>query len=268
MTDAARDPSHNSSNGDPPGVAGKEVRMSIVIPAFNEASVIAQTIQIITAYVAEKEWSTEVLVVDDGSTDDTSRLAQGASPVSLPLHVLRHEGNRGKGFAVRRGVLAARGEIVLVCDADLSAPIEELEKLLPWLERGFAVVIGSRDMPDSALDPPQPLLRRLMARAFRAIRRRFLLPDLCDTQCGFKCFRREAANRIFALQTIDGWMFDCEVLALARRLGYGIKEVGITWRDNRATRVRPIRELWRSLTSIWHIRKRVARLQTTHPSAP
>jgi dolichyl-phosphate beta-glucosyltransferase len=107
-----------------------------------------------------------------------------------------------------------------------------------------------------------------MAKVFRAIRRRFLLPDLCDTQCGFKCFEREVANRISVLQTIDGWMFDCEVLALARRLDYGIKEVGITWRDNRATRVRPLRELWRSLTGIWHIRKRVARLETTDPKTP
>ena len=154
-------------------------------------------------------------------------------------------------------MLAAAGTHLLMSDADLSTPIGEVVKLCDWLERGYDVVIGSRDRPESRLDPPQPWRRRLPAWAFRALRRRLLLPELRDTQCGFKLFRREAAREVFARQTVDGWLFDCEVLALADRLGYRIKEVGVTWRHHPHSRVSVWRTMFTALPTLLAIRRRV-----------
>jgi dolichyl-phosphate beta-glucosyltransferase len=157
-------------------------------------------------------------------------------------------------------VLEATGEAVLMSDADLSTPIQEVEKLLPWLVQGFDVVIASRDMPDSVLDPPQPWRRRTLAKVFRALRQRLMLPDIRDTQCGFKLFRRAAAQRVFSQETEPGWAFDCEVLGLARLMGCRIKEVGVLWRNDPDTRVRTIPDGWRMLVSLCRIARKLRRL--------
>jgi len=251
---------------------------SIVIPAYNEAARIRSTLETIRDYAARTHRPLEVIVVDDGSTDTTADIvrqflpadAAGRTPSgsegplprpegrsTCPVHLLVNDRNRGKGFAVRRGMLEARGDFILMCDADLSAPIDELEKLRPWIERGCDIVIGSRDLPDSVLDPPQPLARRLMAWTFRAIRRRLLLPHIRDTQCGFKLFRCDAARETFSRATEDGWLFDCEALALAERLGYRIQEVGLRWRDMPGSRVHPLREALRALPTLLRIRRRI-----------
>lgn len=246
-------------------------KLSIIIPAYNEQRRIRRTLERIREYVTQSGHACEVLVVDDGSDDGTSAAVRrfcatlaaadqsGAEQSGTPFRTKMRvsDRNHGKGHAVRRGMLEAEGDLLLMCDADLSAPIEEIEKLLPWLERGYDVVIGSRDMRDSRLDPPQPLLRRLMAWVFRTIRRRLLLPEIRDTQCGFKLFRRDAARAIFERQTVDGWLFDCEVLGLADRLGYRIREVGVTWSDDRDSRVRPVRYAWRAMRELWAIRRRL-----------
>ncbi len=158
---------------------------------------------------------------------------------------------------MRQGMLAATGELLLISDADLSAPIEEVANLLPWLERGYDVVIGSRDLPESRLDPPQPPVRRWLAGVFRALRRRLMLPGLRDTQCGFKLLRREAGREVFAHVSLEGWLFDCEMLGIADRLGYRIKEVGVVWRHHPHTRVNHWREGLTAVPTLLAIRRRV-----------
>jgi len=234
--------------------------LSVIIPAYNEAGRIERTLAALRNYAARSGLRCEVIVVDDGSQDDTGGLVQRFQPTPLLLRLLTNPANRGKGYSVRQGMRAAAGDVLLMCDADLSTPIEELRKLRPWLERGYDVVIGSRDLPDSWLDPPQPPTRRWTAWVFRALRRRMLLPALQDTQCGFKLFRRPAAQEVFSHATVDGWLFDCEVLGIADRLGYRIKEIGIVWRNDPDSRVRVWRDGLAALPTLLAIRRRLGRL--------
>ena len=171
-----------------------------------------------------------------------------------------NDANRGKGYGVRRGALAAGGEAVLVMDADMDTPVEEVHRLLPWLSRGYGVAIGSRAMPDSVIDPPRPWARRLASRGFAAVRRRVILPDLLDTQCGFKCYSRPAAARVFAAATCDGYAADCEALALAGKLGFRVKEVGVRWESQPDSHIRIARDGPAMLRDLLAIRRRVARL--------
>lgn len=235
--------------------------LSIVIPAYNEARRIGATLARIRAWATASGWRCEVLVVDDGSRDETAQVAQQFNAPPLELRVLRSDANRGKGHAVRTGMRAAAGDWLLLCDADLSTPIEQVFGMLEVARRGYDVVIGSRDLPDSQLAPAQPLTRRWAAAVFRALRRRLLLPALRDTQCGFKLFRREVAHRVFGLATIDGWLFDCEVLALAEALGYRLVEVAVVWRNDPDTRVRPLQVMWSAIPTLLAIRRRVGQLR-------
>ena len=230
--------------------------LSIIVPAFNESRRIGPTLEAIRAYVAGNNLHCELVVVDDGSRDHTAEVVRAAEVRPLVVNLLSNERNHGKGHAVRKGMLAAQGELLLLCDADMSTPIAEFGKLRPWLDQGCDVVIGSRDLPASRLDPPQPLPRRLAAWTFRALRRRLLLSELQDTQCGFKLFRRAVARRVFAQATIDGWLFDCEILALAANAGYRIKEVGVVWQNHPDTRVRALREVFTALPTLLAIRRR------------
>ncbi len=239
---------------------------TVVIPAYNESRRLGCTLDRLAAFFAARDGVWDMIVVDDGSTDATVDLVRARIEGGLPLQLLVNAENRGKGYSVRRGMLEALGDLVLMSDADLSCPPEELDKLLPWLNRGCDVVIGSRDMPDSLLDPPQPLSRRLMARGLRLLRQRLFLPDIRDTQCGFKLFRRKAAHEIFALVTIDGWLFDCEALGLADRLGYRIQEVGVTWQNDPDSRVHPLREPFRVLTDLLIIRRHLASTRSARPN--
>lgn len=232
--------------------------LSIILPAYDEARRIGRTLAAARDYAAQVRRRCELIVVDDGSQDSTAEIVRSFNPEPIALRLLSGASNRGKGYAVRQGMLAATGDILLMTDADLSTRFEELDRLLPWLDRGYDVVIGSRDLPDSRLDPPQPFTRRLGAAAFRSLRRRILLPELRDTQCGFKLFRRHAARDVFSRQTLDGWLFDCEVLALADHLGYPIKEVGVTWQNHPETRVNPAREMFVALPTLLKIRRQLA----------
>jgi dolichyl-phosphate beta-glucosyltransferase len=243
-----------------------KAKLSIVVPAYNEQHRLRRTLDRIRDYAARHGQRFELIIVDDGSRDETAAVVreylQEHGIEWLDVRLLSNETNRGKGFSVRRGMLEAQAERILMCDADLSAPIEELEKLHGGLDRGYDIAIGSRDMPDSVLDPPQPLTRRLMAWTFRALRRRVLLPEIRDTQCGFKLFRRAAAVEIFSRQTIDGWIFDCEVLGLAERLGFRIKEVGVHWRHHPDSRVRPVRDWFHAWKDLRRIRRKLAKMPT------
>ena len=234
--------------------------LSIVIPAFNEANRITRTLAAIRRYAEVNGKHIELIVVDDGSMDQTAEIARDFDAGPLTVEVLVNETNRGKGYSVRRGMLAAHGRVLLMSDADMSTPIEDIEKLLPWIEDGHDVAIGSRNMPESELRPSQPLPRRMMGAMFRSLRRGLLRDGVRDSQCGFKCFTAAAAQEVFHRQSETGFAFDCEILAIARRLGLRIREVGVLWCDNRDSRVRPIRDSWRMLVAIFRIRSHIRRL--------
>jgi dolichyl-phosphate beta-glucosyltransferase len=268
VTSTEQDDSPRQVSPGPSSAEPLRPELAIIVPAYNEARCIAATLARIRAYAVDRNQRCEVIVVDDGSADGTGDIVRRFAAEPLDLRLLVSPVNRGKGHAVREGMLAATAELALMCDADLSTPIKELEKLLPWLDRGYDVVIGSRDMPESVLDPPQPRLRRWLALGFRAIRRRLLLRELRDTQCGFKLLRRDAARASFSRQATAGWLFDCEVLGIAERLGYRIKEVGVVWRDNPDSRVKPVREALLAVPTLLSIRRRLAKMsRTTPPSA-
>ena len=209
--------------------------LSVVIPAYNEAERLPQSLKRLHEFLRAWGRSYEVLVVDDGSRDDTARLARESG---LPgLTVLQNEGNRGKGYSVRRGMLAARGDHRLMTDADLSTPIEELPRLLATQDAGADVVIGSRALPGANIEVHQPWYRENMGRVFNLLVRALAVPGLRDTQCGFKLWSARAANEAFAAARLDGFSFDVETLFVARRRGYRIAEIPVTWRNDAATRV-------------------------------
>jgi dolichyl-phosphate beta-glucosyltransferase len=208
--------------------------LSVVIPAFNEARRLPTTLARVHAFLDARGGRYQVLVVDDGSSDGTAEVAR-AGPG--PVEVLRHAPNRGKGHAVRAGMLAAGGERRLMTDADLSTPIEELSRLEAELERGFDVAIGSRAVAGARIEVHQPLYREVVGRLFNRLVQLLLLPGLHDTQCGFKLWSAEAAKAAFAACRLDGFSFDVEALYVARRRGLRIAELPVTWRNDAATRV-------------------------------
>ncbi len=210
------------------------MRLSVVVPAYNAALRLPATLARLEAHLSGKAGGHEILVVDDGSTDGTAEIARRAGGA---VRVLRHEPNRGKGYAVRRGMLAATGERRLMSDADLSTPIEELARLEAEIDRGFDVAIGSRAVAGARIEVRQPAYREAMGRLFNRVVQALLLPGLADTQCGFKLFTAAAAESAFGACRLDGFSFDAEALYVARRRGLRIAEVPIVWRNDAATRV-------------------------------
>ncbi len=234
--------------------ATRDIRdVSVVIPAYNEERRIGPTIERVRSFAPRTCRICEIVVADDGSADGTVALAESFHRPSLPVRVLRSPGNRGKGDAVRRGVLAARGGSVLFSDADLSTPIEELDRLHPRLAEA-PLVIGSRAAPDADLAVPQPLYRELAGRTFNLLFQALVLRGVRDSQCGFKLFERQAAQDLFSRLTLEGFGFDVEVLYLARRLGYPIVEVGVRWEDDRDSKVRLWRDAPRMFTDLVRVR--------------
>jgi len=210
------------------------VRLSVVIPAYNEALRLPSTLSRVRQHLAARKGEHEIVVVDDGSTDGTAEVARAAGGA---VRVLRHQPNRGKGYAARRGMLAATGERRLMTDADLSTPIEELAALEAALDRGYDVAIGSRAVDGARIEVRQPAYREAMGRLFNVLVQGLLLPGLSDTQCGFKLFTASAAEAAFAPCRLDGFSFDVEALYAARRRGLRIAEVPVVWRNDAATRV-------------------------------
>ncbi|MEO7650232.1 MAG: dolichyl-phosphate beta-glucosyltransferase [Bryobacteraceae bacterium] len=213
--------------------------ISIVVPAYNEESRLPATLEKILAYLDTREWDfVEVLVVDDGSRDSTAQLAESAAAKDGRIQLLRNPGNRGKGYSVRHGMLAARGAWALFTDADLSAPIEEFEKLCNTAEKARAkVAFGSRDLDRSLVGVHQPAYREKAGRAFNFVMRRLTGLPYQDTQCGFKLFEREAAREIFSRQRLERFGFDVEVLFIARVLGIPAVEVPVRWNDVAGSKV-------------------------------
>jgi glycosyltransferase involved in cell wall biosynthesis len=209
--------------------------LSVVIPAYNEERRLAPTLDRLRAYLGAGPLAHEIVVVDDGSRDATADLAR-----SHGATVLRNDGNRGKGFATRRGMLAAAGRRRLMTDADLSTPIEDLPRLMARLDEGYGVAIASRALPTSNVEVRQPAYREAMGRVFNLCVRALAVPGLHDTQCGFKLFTAEAAVAAFTPARLDGFSFDVETLFIARRRGFRIAEVPVTWRNDEASRVGPM----------------------------
>ena len=215
--------------------------LSIVVPAYNEAGRLPRTLERIRSYLRERRIAAEVIVVDDGSTDATAAVAGNLQAEFPELRLLSNGRNRGKGFSVRHGMLEARGRVVLFTDADLSAPIEEADKLLAALG-GYQVAIGSRAMDRSLIEVHQSRLRELAGILFNLVVRVITGLPFADTQCGFKAFVREPSQIVFEQQRIERFGFDPEVLFLARRHGLQAVEVPVRWAHDPATKVHMVRD--------------------------
>lgn len=229
------------------------VELSVVIPAYNEATRLGPSLVRALDYLERRGRPYEVLVVDDGSSDRTAEVAEASG--SAVVRVLRHPANRGKGAAIRTGVLASRGARVLLSDADFSTPIEEIEKLEPHLAAA-ELVLGSRAVSGAQIERRQPFYRELMGKVFNRLIRLLGVHGLRDTQCGFKLVEGTAARRLASEMTVDGFAYDVELVWLARQRGYRVVEVGVVWADSPDSRVSPIRSSLAMFRDVIRIRLR------------
>lgn len=227
---------------------------SIVIPAYNESARLGGTLEKVLAYVHERGWNAEVIVVNDGSRDNTAEIARRFAAKDPALRVVENPGNRGKGYSVRNGVLHARGRVVLFSDADLSSPIEEASKLIAALEAGADIAIGSRWLRAETQTQRQPLHRQIFGRIFNLLLRLSLGLHFADTQCGFKAFTQGAVQAIFPLQKVERWGFDPEILFLARKFGFKVEEIPVAWGHSGGTRIHPLIDGSRMFMEMLHIR--------------
>jgi dolichyl-phosphate beta-glucosyltransferase len=215
--------------------------LSLIVPAYNEAKVIGQTIAEAQDYFAARGLTYEIIVSADGD-DGTRELVAAQAKLDPRLSAIGETRRRGKGYAVRQAVLRSAGRFVGFTDADRKTPIQELDKVLPWLEDGYDLVIGSRALGDSRIERYQPWYRRLGSRGFGIVMHWTVgLREIPDTQCGFKFFRREVALELFRRQKVDGYMYDVEILVLSTQLGYRIRQQGIRWQDDGDSRLQLVR---------------------------
>jgi dolichyl-phosphate beta-glucosyltransferase len=217
------------------------VRLSVVIPAYNEEKRLPQSLAAVMDFLKKQPYGSQIIISDDGSQDRTVALSEELLN-GFPHQVLVTPQNRGKGHAVRQGMLAATGTYVLFTDADLSTPIEEVTRFLTHLEKDQDVVIGSRALPGSQVEVHQNFLRETMGKVFNFIALTWAFKGIHDSQCGFKCFRREAAQKLFSLQKLDGFSFDVEIVYLAQKLGLRLLELPVIWRNSAQSRVQVFRD--------------------------
>ena len=229
-------------------------RYSIVIPAYNESERLGASLEKVLSYVHAHNLDAEIIVVDDGSRDNTAEIIRSFAAKDPMLRLVENPGNRGKGYSVRNGVLNARGRIILFSDADLSSPIEEATKLFEALEGGADIAIGSRWLRAETQTQRQPLHRQLVGRIFNLMLRLTLGLQFADTQCGFKAFKQPAAQALFPLQRIERWGFDPEILFLARKLKFNVKEVPVAWGHSGGTRINPVVDGSRMFTEMLRVR--------------
>jgi dolichyl-phosphate beta-glucosyltransferase len=218
----------------------EQMNYSIVIPAYNEGQRLRATLEKVLGYVRQQGWNAEVIVVDDGSRDNTAEIVREFAEKDSLVRLVENPGNRGKGYSVRHGMLKARGDVVVFSDADLSSPIEEMPKLLDALVQGADIAIGSRWLKVELQTQRQSLHRQVFGRIFNLLLRIILGLRFKDTQCGFKAFTRRAAQTILPLQHIERWGFDPEILFLARKFGFRVEEVPVLWGHSGGTRINPL----------------------------
>jgi dolichyl-phosphate beta-glucosyltransferase len=229
--------------------------LSVVIPAYNEEDRLGATLARVIEYLTAQDYTWEIIVVDDGSSDATSAVA-AQSGAGYPLRVVRNEPNQGKGASIRRGMLEARGAYRLFSDADLSTPIEEVAGFWKHFEAGCGVVIGSRAVEGSNLEVRQARYRELMGRTFNLFVRLLLVGGIHDTQCGFKAFTAEAAEAVFPRQQLNGFAFDVELLLLAQRAGFRVEEAPVRWINSPASKVNALRDSTRMFLDLLRLKLR------------
>lgn len=232
----------------------EEIYLSVVIPAYNEAGRILDGLDDTLAYLRDLGRPSEILVVDDGSRDRTVELVKGHPTGPVPLRVVALETNQGKGEAVRRGMLVARGRYRLFRDADTSTRMAEFDAMRPLLEAGAPVVIASRRVASAVFEKEQPWLRKTLGTAFTLICRAMLVWEVVDYTCGFKAFEAKAADAVFSRQRIRRWGFDGEILFLAERLGFRIVQIPVKWKDTPGSKVNLAVDIWRTLGEMAQVR--------------
>lgn len=229
---------------------------SIIIPAYNESQRITRTLETMLAYIAERNWVAEIVVVNDGSRDNTADIVRGYMREHPIVRLLENPGNRGKGYSVRHGMMEARGDVLLLSDADMSSPITEAPKLFQAIENGADVAMGSRWLQKETQTRRQPFYRQVSGRVFNLMLRAVLGLNYKDTQCGFKAFTRHAAASIFPPQKIDRWGFDPEILFLAQKFRFRIAEVPVEWANDERSKINPLtdgfRMIWEMLRVRWY----------------
>jgi glycosyltransferase involved in cell wall biosynthesis len=233
----------------------KAPRISVILPAYQEGLRIGETLPVIAKYLHEQPYTSEILVIDDGSTDQTQDVVQEYMRHDPLVHSIAHERNRGKGAAIRTGMNAASGELALFADADNATPIQELEKLMNAVNDGNDVVIGSRYLASSKIVKKQSLIRRIMSRGGNLLFRLFLHLRFSDTRCGFKLYTKRARAVLFPRQTLERWGFDTELLIIAQHHGLRIQEVPVEWYDRERGNIRWFRDSIRSIREIFLIRR-------------
>ncbi|MEK9186144.1 MAG: dolichyl-phosphate beta-glucosyltransferase [Patescibacteria group bacterium] len=232
--------------------------LSIIIPAYNESERLPLTLIDIDKNLSEQEYSYEIIVINDGSTDNTAEIVERFTPIIKNLKMLDNKENHGKGGAVQQGMLIAKGSWRLFMDADNSTSIAEFNKILPYLKEGYDIVMGSRGVRGAVINPPSPLRRYLAGKLGNLFIQMMLLRGTKDSQCGFKCFSEESAERIFPILRTKQWAFDVEVLVLAKKMGYRVKEMPVNWADSPASKVRfssYFKTLWEVIKIWWWIKR-------------
>ena len=227
------------------------MKYSIIIPAYNEEKRISKTVARILEFFEKKKVDFEIIVVNDGSKDKTSEAVKIFR--NKKIRLLEFSPNHGKGFAVKQGMLNAKGDIILFSDADLSTPIEEFDKLINYI-KDFDVIIGSRSIKGANVVKHQPFYRELMGKIFNKIVRLFTIRGIIDTQCGFKMFNQKAAKDVFSKTRITGFGFDVEALFLAKISGYKIKEVPVTWINDEQTKISPVKDSLKMFIEVLKVR--------------
>ncbi len=240
-------------------------KYSIVIPAFNESGRLPATLRSVVDCIRARGWDAEVIVVNDGSTDATADVVRSFARSAPEIRLVENPGNRGKGYSVRAGMLQARGKVALFTDSDLSAPIEEAERLFAAIEQGAAIAIGSRWLEKNRQTQRQPLYRQIFGRCFNAVTRAVMRLPFADTQCGLKAFTHEAAQTVFQLQTIERWGFDPEILFIALKRGLRVVEVPVSWAHDERTRMSYLKDGFKMLQEIAQIRWNALRGQYDRP---
>jgi glycosyltransferase involved in cell wall biosynthesis len=241
---------------------------SLILPAYNESERLTTSLPKVLDYVAQRRLNAEIIVVNDGSKDDTADIVRKFAAVHPEVRLLENPGNRGKGYSVRNGMLHARGDVMLFSDTDLSSPISEADKLFTALDGGADVAIGSRWLRRELQTEPQPLVRQLYGRAFNLCLRLVLGLNFRDTQCGFKAFTRQAAHTIFARQHVERWGFDPEILFVAKKFKLKTVEVPVEWAHDHRSKINPLRDGMRMGSEVLQVRWNEIQGRYEQPALP